>query len=276
MFCAIPALVPAKIFFENLYFASEDIHISGMKNEFNVSSLDQEILRRAKSGSADDVRTALVSAVVALNRVGHTSPYLLYLLECLQRILDGTDPSQVFNIVHHKSPGVKARSSDEELMATDIYLRLYLGFPPERSVEKVLELFNLADRRKIQRLRKKYDGAYSDSADQLMESQSSDDLLAEMSLSTKSKLSAISRELKLVDFYLQRYLNFPAQESTGKVLELFGFIDRQQVQRVRKEYEDKYLDFGEIALGDWSADELLDGMTASMRCNLLAIDPHTP
>jgi hypothetical protein len=109
-----------------------------------------------------------------------------------------------------------------------------------------------------------------------MESQSSDDLLAEMSLSTKSKLSAISRELKLVDFYLQRYLNFPAQESTGKVLELFGFIDRQQVQRVREEYEDKYLDFGEISLGDWSADELLDGMTASMRCNLLAIDPHTP
>jgi hypothetical protein len=75
-------------------------------------------------------------------------------LECLQKILDGTDPSQVFNIVYHKSPGVKARASDEELMATDIYLRLYLGFPPERSVEKVLELFNLADRRKIQRLRK--------------------------------------------------------------------------------------------------------------------------
>ena len=247
-----------------------------MKDEFKVSSLDQEILSRAKSGSTDDARTALVSAVIALNRVGHTSPYLLYLLECLQRILDGTDPGQVFNIVHQKSPGVKARASDEELMATDIYLRLYLGFRPERSVEKVLELFNLADRRKIQRLRKKYDGAYSDSEDQLMECQSSDDLLAEMSVSTKSKLSAISRELKLVDFYLQRHLSFPVQESKEKVLELFDFVDRQQVQRVRNEYEDKYLDFGDRSLGDWSAGELLDGMTTSMRCNLLAIDPHTP
>ncbi|MEL0322002.1 MAG: hypothetical protein VXA68_08400, partial [Gammaproteobacteria bacterium] len=62
-----------------------------MKNDFDVSSFDKEVLSRAKAGSANDARTALVSAVIALNRVGHTSPYLLYLLECLQRILDGAD-----------------------------------------------------------------------------------------------------------------------------------------------------------------------------------------
>lgn len=162
-----------------------------MKSEFDVSSFDQEVLSRAKAGSANDARTTLVSAVIALNKVSHASPYLFYLLHCLEQILDGEEPARALNIVDQKSPGVKARASGEELMAVDLYLRIHLGFPPEKSITKVLELFNLSDRRKIQRLRKKYDGVYAGRGEKLMEQQSVDDLLAELSGSMRSKVAAI-------------------------------------------------------------------------------------
>ena len=162
-----------------------------MNSDFDSAEFNRDILKRAKNGSIKDAQAALVSAVIALNQVSYASPYLLYLQDCLERIIDGHDPVQVLNVADKKPPGVKARASSQELMAVDIYLRRCLGFPPEKSNARVLELFNLADRRHIQRLRKEYDGEYSDFDVKLMETQSADDLLAEMSVSMRSKVSAI-------------------------------------------------------------------------------------
>jgi len=245
-----------------------------MKNEFDSSSFEQEVLSRAKAGSANDGLTALVSAVIALNRVSHTSPYLLYLLHCLEKIIDGEEPSQALNIVHKKSPGVKARARSEELMAVDLYLRMHLGFPPEKSIAKVLELFNLSDRRKIQRLRKKYDGTYSDFNARLMEQLSLDDLTAQMTSSTRAAIASIAWEMILVDLYLRFHLQFLPEKSEETVLMLFGLVDVQQMQRLRKEYEDKYPIATAKTLGDSAVNKILNEMTKDVRSKVLKIKPH--
>jgi len=245
-----------------------------MNNEFDVSSFDQEVVSRANAGSANDGRTALVSAVIALNRVSHTSPYLLYLLHCLEKVVNGEEPSQALNIDHQKSPGVKARARSEELMAVDLYLRIHLGFPPEKSIAKVLDLFNLSDRRKIQRLRKKYDGTYSDFNARLMEQQSLDDLIAEMTSLTRAAVASIAWEMILVDLYLRFHLQFLPEKSEETVLMLFGLLDVQQMQRLRKEYEDRYPVATTKALGDSVVNKILNEMTKDVRLKVLKIKPH--
>lgn len=244
-----------------------------MKDPFDPAGFDQKLLARARAGDPSDAKHALKSAVIALNRFSHKSPYLGYLLACLEEILDGGEPSKVLGLTKGP-PGIKARVGDTELMAVDLYLRLHLGFPPERSIERVSEVFGLLDRRKIQRLRKSYDSAYADLDGPLMESQSVDDLVADISIPIRIKLAKISFQLMAVDLYLRLYRGFPPARSEAKVLELFALIDRKQLQRLRREYEEQYGEALVESKDHLSANTLLTQMNESMRSKVLSIEPH--
>ena len=159
-----------------------------MEERFDPKEFDQKLLSRAKAGDSSDARHALKSAVIALNRFSCNSPYLLYLQECLEQVISGVEPNRAFGLEEDAKRGTPRKWNGIEVMAVDIYLRKFFGYPPEKALEQTLEIFGIADKRTIRDFRKEYDSEWAESSEPLMEQLSKDDLLANMSESIRKKL----------------------------------------------------------------------------------------
>lgn len=159
-----------------------------MKDGFDPEEFDQKLLSRARAGDSSDARHALKRAVIALNRFSFNSPYLLYLQECLEQIISGIEPKRAFGLEEDAKRGTPRKWNGIEVMAVDIYLRKYFGYPPEKALEQTLEIFGIADKRTVRDVRKEYDSEWAESAEPLMEQLSKDDLLVNMPESLRKKL----------------------------------------------------------------------------------------
>jgi hypothetical protein len=159
-----------------------------MKERFYPEEFDQKLLSRAREGNPSDARHALKSAIIALNRFSFNSPYLLYLQECLEQIVSGVEPNRALGLEEDAKRGTPRKWSGIEVMAVDIYLRKYLGYPPEKALEKTLEIFEIADKRTIRDFRKEYDSEWAESSEPLMEQLPKDDLLINISENIRKKL----------------------------------------------------------------------------------------
>lgn len=159
-----------------------------MKEIFDPEEFDQKLLSRARAGDSSDARHALKSAVIALNRFSFNSPYLLYLQECLEQIISGVEPNRALGLEENAKRGTPRKWNGIEVMAVDIYLRKYSGYPREKALEQTMEIFGIADKGTIRGFRKEYDSEWAESSEPLMEQLSKDDLLANMSESIRKKL----------------------------------------------------------------------------------------
>ena len=159
-----------------------------MKEIFDPEEFDQKLLGKARAGDPSDARHALKSAVIALNRFSFTSPYLFYLQECLEQILSGVEPNRALGLEEDIKQGTPRKWNGIEVMAVDIYLRKYLSYQPEQALEQTLEIFGIGDKRTVREFRKEYDSEWAESSDPLMEQLSKDDLLINMSKSTRKIL----------------------------------------------------------------------------------------
>jgi len=159
-----------------------------MTESFDPKELDEEILARARAGNPSDAKSALKSAVIALNKFSFTSPYLAYLQECLEQIISGVEPDRALGLEKDIRRGAPRKWSGIEVMAVDIYLRKYLLYSPEKALEETLEIFGIGDQRTIRDFRKEYDSEWAECDEPLMEQLSQDDLLSNMSESTRKKL----------------------------------------------------------------------------------------
>lgn len=159
-----------------------------MKDPYDPEGFDQKLLARARAGEPSDAKHALKSAVIALNRHSFSSPYLLYLQECLEQILSGVEPNRALGLEQDVKRGARRKWNGVEVMAVDIYLRKYRGNPPEKALEQTMEIFGIADKRTIRDFRKEYDSEWAESSEPLMENFSEDDLLINMSENIRKKL----------------------------------------------------------------------------------------
>ena len=184
----IPAAVPAKIFVNIFTFGVIEIIFRLMKEAFDPKELDEEILARARAGDPSDAKSALKSAVIALNRFSFTSPYLSYLQECLEHVISGVEPNRAFGLEKDIKKGAPRKWRGIEVMAVDIYLRKYLGYSSEKALEQALEMFGIGDKKTVRDFRKEYDNQWAKTHEPLMEQISKDDLLSNMSESTRKKL----------------------------------------------------------------------------------------
>jgi hypothetical protein len=187
---------------------------------YSSEDYEREVIAHARKRDEDGEpggRECLRLIMHAIDARRFDSPLFPYLADCIHQYLLGFPIEEAFNVVPPTNKGGKSENYDStEIAALDILLRDYEHLGPERSISWMQKHIDQSiDRRRVQRVRKKYDKRYNPDADcPLMES-CTRDLLLHLSGSLRKYVGQFPSNLP------------PAPEPKEKVDDLTFKIRRQ-------------------------------------------------